>query len=42
MTGLYSGSPYNEFPEVFHAEGDTEKVTFSERDLCARLPKIGK
>ena len=26
MTGIYTGSPYNEYPHIFKAEGDTKEV----------------
>ena len=26
MTGIYTGSPYNEYPNIFKAEGDTKEV----------------
>ena len=32
MTGIYTGSPYNEYPHIFKAEGDTKEV---------RMPNIG-
>ena len=30
MTGIYTGSPYNEYPHIFKAEGDTKEVAMSE------------
>ena len=26
MTGLYTGRPYNEYPQMFKAEGETKQV----------------